>query len=211
MRRRGFTLLETLVAISLAATVILLVFSAWTRANESERRLESRRLREFSLYRTMDALCDVTAGMSRTHVFRKGAEPGPCFVGSPRSMIFLTRTPLTAAVPGLHLFRLDWDGKRLLGWETRFNPDLNPESMEGERVGQEFVLISGVTSCRFSFRTWDHRQRKWQWLDGLNADMGMPLPSAVAIELTWKNETRRFELCRILVDEDERIPASLLQ
>lgn len=210
MKKRGFTLLETLLAFSLAATILILTFSAWNRANESKRRLEGRMLGEFSLYRTMDAVREVTAGMSRTHFPLKMREPGPYFRGSPRSVTFITRIPLTAALPGLHLLQLEWDGKRLVEKEIRFNPDLDESSIQRDPAVRGCVLLSGVSSCRFYYLAWDHRKKKWEWLDELNTNSGRTLPSAIALEMTWKNETRRFEFRRFLIDEDETISPSLL-
>lgn len=198
---KGFTLVEVLAALSLTLILAVTAFALLQRVRDTRSRLEARISREMELYRALDALGAVVAGIS--------AVPGDASVEFPwfrgESTVFecITRTPLIAPVPGLHRLRLQSRDHRLLVWEERLSGRIPPKDHGFERQSSPTALIEDMKKVTFQFRIWDPSAAGYTWTDRIDCREGKPLPWAVAMNFEWEGENRRVEWPRRLTDEDD--------
>jgi general secretion pathway protein J len=198
MTRRGFTLLEVMIAVAVLAMIGGLTWKSFDSAYDLKRRIERAEDRDQTVRAALDRIArEVSMTFLSEHYDRKRFRERPTFfrLKDGRREAILTVTSF--AHQRLHVdakesdqavfdYRLDRDesGKRSLF--RRVKPQIDEEP---DRGGARAVLAEEVV--RFTVQAWDPRDREWrdEW-DSTSPQRtgGALVPPRVRISITVNDE-----------------------
>jgi len=209
MTRRGFTLLEVMIAVAVMALIGGLTWKSFDGAYDLKRRVESAEERDQTVRAALDRIArEVSMTFLSEHYDRKRFRERPTFFNlkDGRNEAILTLTSF--AHQRLHIdakesdqavfdYRLERDsnGKTSLFRRVKAQIDEDPD-----RGGERAVLAEDV--LRFSVMAWDAAAREWrdEWQSTSPRTGGALLPPRVRIaitvldeqgkERTWSTQTR---------------------
>ncbi len=197
MTRRGFTLLEVMIAIAVLAMIGAITWKSFDGAYGLKQRVERAEDRDQTVRGALDRISrEVSMTFLSEHYDRKRFRERPTFfrLKDGRREASLTFTSL--AHQRLHVdakesdqavfeYRLDRDeGKTSLF--RRVKPQIDEES---DRGGERAVLAEDV--LRFSVQAWDPKDREWRDEWDSNSPQrtgGVLVPPRVRIAITVKDE-----------------------
>jgi general secretion pathway protein J len=200
MIRRGFTLLEVMIAVAVMALIGGLTWKSFDGAYDLKRRVEGAEERDQTVRGALDRIArEVSMTFVSEHYDRKRFRERPTFftLKDGRGDAILTLTSF--AHQRLHVdakesdqavfdYRLDRDsnGKRSLFRRVKAHIDEEPD-----RGGERAVLAEDV--LRFTVQAWDATAREWRDEWQTNAPPrtgGAVLPSRIRIRITVLDEQR---------------------
>ena len=180
-RQQGFTLVEVVIALTIVATVLVVMFgglraglTAWQRGDERAEVLE----RERSIVQI------VTRSLGAAHPYMTSAQGGEAarllFEGAPDRLAFVTSAPpFPVAVPiAFTAVTLSKDTGAAPGLAVRQKPLPNADPFDG---GLKPALVDGtVSDARFRYQKASDRT----WIETWDSVQEKALPLAVEITLT---------------------------
>ena len=197
MTRRGFTLLEVMIAVAVLAMIGGLTWKSFDGAYELKRRVEAAEERDQTVRGALDRISrEVSMAFLSEHYDRKRFRERPTFFRLKDGRRDGTLTFTSFAHQRLHVdakesdqavfeYRLDRDeGKTSLF--RRVKPQIDEDS---DRGGERAVLAEDV--LRFSVQAWDPKDREWREDWDSNSPQrtgGALIPPRVRIAITVKDE-----------------------
>ena len=186
-RQRGFTLVEVVIALTIVATVLVVMFgslrvgmAAWQRGDERAEVLERAR----SLTQI------VTRSLGAAHPYMTSQEGGEAprllFEGAPDRVAFVTSAPPfpTTAPIALTAVTLSQEAGQVPGLAVRQKPLPNAQPFD---LGLQPTLVDGtVSEVRFRYL----RESDRAWTERWDSVQEKALPLAVEMTLTLLEEGR---------------------
>ena len=208
-RRGGFTLIEVVLALSITAVVLAVVYGAIRLAYRSNDRGEAHMAASQRIRTLVDRIVPV---IHSAYPFWRQTEDGRLlfFSGEPDSLGFVTADvdPFRddpANRPGLKWVRFFVDGDGLFMEEDYF---FNEKALEGEGDGEALLVAPFVKDAAFEYLEVDPDTSESTWRDEweVDEDENFRLPRAVRISLRLETEEgEEFDLppivARIYVSE----------
>lgn len=201
MARRGFTLVEVVITLTLLGLICLIIFgafrlglSAWERGDEAKEGFQKARMVSEMIAQ------QVKSAVPYKIKTQKAEGDYLAFKGDGRSLKFVSAMPIRGKQPeGLVYVRYEFkedgtEGGRLILYEQRV---LNKDFFEEEPNEDLAVpLLGGVSSVRFEyFREEDPlNNRLEEWLEEWQAKDEKRLPKAVKMTIMLKNEKGKEEM-----------------
>jgi prepilin-type N-terminal cleavage/methylation domain-containing protein len=180
-RQRGFTLVEVVIALTIVATLLVIMFgglrvglAAWQRGDERAEVLERARSLTQMVTRTLGAAHPYMTSR------RAGESARLLFEGAPDRVAFVTSVPpFPAAAPiAFTAVTLSQDAGPVAGLAMRQKPLPNEEPFDR---GLQPALVDGtVSDVRFRYL----RESDGAWTESWDAAEEKALPLAVEITLT---------------------------
>jgi general secretion pathway protein J len=198
MTRRGFTLIEVVIALAIVAALLTVMFGG-LRVGVAAWRQGDARAEALQHTRSVSQL--LTRALAGAHPYRAGAA-GPeaarlVFVGESDRIAFVTATPpMPFPVPiAFAAVAITRDGSGLVFWQKPL-PDRDPF----ERLAP-VVTDATVAALRLRYRrpTDPARAQDGAWDDRWDGAQEPTLPAAVEIRLTVTQGTHRVELAPVVV------------
>jgi general secretion pathway protein J len=198
MIRRGFTLLEVMIAVGVLALIGALTYKSFDSAYDLKRRVETAEDRDQTVRGALDRIArEVSMTFLSEHYDRKRFRERPTFfrLKDGRREAILTVTSF--AHQRLHLdakesdqavfeYRLERDDEGRTSLFRRVKAQIDEEP---DRGGAKAVLAEDV--LRFTVQAWDPRDREWrdEWDSNSPQRTGGALvPPRVRIAITVKDE-----------------------
>jgi general secretion pathway protein J len=190
--RRGFTLLEMIVALSIIAIIAASIVVAFRLAGNSIEGGEAA-AREMARLRAGIGILERTIRSADRAPVPGGDTPGPFFLGERERVRFLSAVPLSGG--GTGGFRLlcfsgndgaDPGGAGMTvaeGSPFRADGAATWEGEEGRRV-----FLSGAREVAFSYSAGPTPEGRWEWAESWDARENRGLPAAVRVEFTTSPE-----------------------
>ncbi len=202
-RQRGFTLVEVVIALTIVATLLVVMFgslrvglAAWQRGDERAEVLERARSLTQIVTRTLGAAHPYMTSAQR------GEAPHLLFEGTPDRVAFVTTVPPfpTAAPIAFTAVTLSRDAGPVPGLAVRQKPLPNEEPFDR---GLQPALVDGTVSD-VGFRYL--RESNRVWTDRWDAAEEKALPLAVEITLTIVQAGRSAPQPPLIVSLPVRTP-----
>jgi general secretion pathway protein J len=198
MTRRGFTLLEVMIAIAVLAMIGGITWKSFDGANDLKQRVESAEDRDQTVRGALSRMArEVSMTFLSEHYDHKRFRERPTFfkLKDGRGEADLTITSF--AHERLHVdakesdqavfqYKLDRDEDGKQSLFRRVKPQIDEEP---ERGGERAVLADDV--LKFSVEAWDPKQREWreEWdTNSPERTGGALIPPRVRISLTVRDE-----------------------
>lgn len=198
MTRRGFTLLEVMIAVAVLGMIGAITYKAFDGAYDLKNRIEKAEERDQTVRGALDRIArEVSMTYLSEHYDRKRFRERPTFfkLKDGRGEADLTITSF--AHERLHVdakesdeaifeYKLDRDDDGNTSLFRRVKPQIDEE---WERGGERAVLAENV--LKFSVEAWDPREREWrdEWDSNSPERNGqVVVPPRVKIALTIKDE-----------------------
>jgi prepilin-type N-terminal cleavage/methylation domain-containing protein len=202
-RQRGFTLVEVVIALTIVATLLVVMFgglrvglAAWQRGDERAEVLERARSITQIVTRTLGA----------AHPYMTSAQGGETprilFEGAPDRVAFVTAAPPfpTAAPIAFTAVTLSQDAGPVPGLAVRQKPLPNEKPFDS---GLQPALVEGtVSDVRFRYL----RESDRAWADRWDAGQEKALPLAVEITLAIVQAGRSAQQPPLIVSLPVRTP-----
>ena len=198
MSRRGFTLLEVMIAVAVLAMIGGLTWKSFDGAYELKRRVEAAEERDQTVRGALDRISrEVSMAFLSEHYDRKRFRERPTFFRLKDGRRDATLTFTSFAHQRLHVdakesdqavfdYRLDRDDAGKTSLFRRVKPQIDEEP---DRGGARAVLAEDV--LRFSVQAWDPKDREWreEWDSNSPQRTGQILiPPRVKVSITIKDE-----------------------
>jgi general secretion pathway protein J len=202
-RQRGFTLVEVIIALSIVATLLVVMFgglrvglAAWQRGDERTEVLERARSLTQIVTRTLGA----------AYPYMTSAQGGEAahllFEGTPDRVAFVTAAPPfpTAAPIAFTAVTLSQDAGPVPGLAVRQKPLPNEKPFDS---GLQPALVEGtVSDVQFRYQ----RESDRAWTDRWDAAQEKALPLAVEVTLTIVHAGRSAPQPPLMVSLPVRTP-----
>ncbi len=194
----GFTLIEVVLALTLSAVVLSIVYSAMHLSYRTSRKGEARMDRSQHIRTLVDRLVPVIHS-AYPLVQQIEEDRVLLFSGESDSLGLVTADvdkyrPDNANLPGLRWVRFFVDDEGLNMEESYF---FNEDVLE-EEAGEIFLVDSYVTNLEFEYYEIKEDESEGTWLDEWDPDdedLGiLELPRAVRVHLTIEEEGREIEI-----------------
>lgn len=183
----GFTLLETVVSLSILAAIAAFLVVAFRLAGISTERGGSEALESARMRAGIDML-ERAIRSSDPMPIVSDSEPVPFFRGEPKGMTFLSASaPSAVSRGGFRLLRLSASDAGS-GAPGLLLADASPFRAEGadmwERTDSRRILIRGATELTFRYSPGPTADGKWEWEEEWDAREKKTLPAAVRVGFT---------------------------
>jgi general secretion pathway protein J len=184
-RRRGFTLVELLIAISLLGLISVVVYSAIWTASRSLDAVEAR-VEINEEVRVTQQFFRQALSQSRGVMAVHDGRMQVVFTGEPHTIAFVAPAPLQRGVAGgLYRYRLELDGRkgeerslRLFYWHywagKEFDAELEPQG--------EVILSEGIDNLTFSYFGSEEPDADGEWMDEWTRTDSLPLMVRIMLE-----------------------------
>ncbi|GAB4373021.1 MAG: hypothetical protein Kow00128_22240 [Deltaproteobacteria bacterium] len=192
-RRAGFTLLETIVALSIVALIAAAITTALRLASGSIERGEEE-TRETARLRAGIGILERTIRSADRAPLPGPDGPAPYFLGEPGRVRFLGALPVSAGEGGCF---------RLLSFGEAENGDPAPGLAVAEaspfRLDGAFgwegrdgsaILLPGASEVAFSYSPGPSPEGRWEWADRWDSREEGGLPAAVRVSFTLRRGER---------------------
>lgn len=197
MNKRGFTLLELLLALAISSVMLVILAASMLMGYRSEEKASKRQEEAQTIRVVSERLTHLLRG---TYPFSRVVENKVTFYfsGNNESLSFVTSSVSSNSssivdTPGLKGVRLFFKNEKLFMQEYLFFSDslLEPEDDEG------VVMLENIKDLKFSYLDTSEGE-KGQWVDEWLPDE-KALPSAVRIEITIEKEDRELRLPPLII------------
>ncbi len=201
MNRRGFTLLEVMIAVAVLAMIGALTWKSFDGAYDLKQRIEKAEDRDQTMRGALDRISrEVSMAFLSEHYDTRRFRERPTFFRLKDGRQEASLTFTSFAHQRLHVdakesdqavfdYRLDRDENGKTSLFRRVKPQIDEEP---DRGGARAVLAEDV--LRFSVQAWDPKDREWrdEW-DSSSPQRtgGTLLPPRVRIAITVKDEQGR--------------------
>lgn len=193
--KRGFTLLETVIAISILAAVAGILAVAFRLAQASIERGESHTQATARL-RAAIGIMERTIRSADPAQVASGDNAGPYFVGEPKRLRFLSASAVSAASgAGFRLvcFR-EAEGEEGGGLAVAEGSPFRAEGADTWEGTQDTrVFLPGASEVAFTYSAGPDEAGTWEWVDTWDAVERDGLPRAVRVEFVVTGEDGRQE------------------
>lgn len=190
MNRRGFTLLEMVVAVTILALIAGVVAGAIRLASASMERGEDEVARMARLKAGIDIVDRVIRSADPTPI-PLGDKTSPYFRGEPDRIRLLSLVPASPA-PGRG-FRLVCFGPAAGAAHGLAVADASPFRAEGaaawDGTDRARVLLPGADELSFSYSPGPSPDGTWEWRQTWDSAEARGLPGAVRVEFTMPSPT----------------------
>lgn len=187
----GFTLLETIVSISILAAMAAFLVVAFRLAGNSIEQGESA-AREMARLRAGIGVFERSIRSADPTAVPGGDRGSPYFLGERTKIRFLSSSSVYAAGGGGGRLVCFFGEEREAGETGISVADASPFRMEGPEVwnGTENsrMLLPGATKVAFSFSAGPSDEGKWEWDDSWDSREKGRLPGAVRVEFLMPSE-----------------------
>ena len=197
--RRGFTLIEVMIAVAVMAMIGAVTYKAFDGAYDLKTRIERAEDRDQAVRGALTRMArEISMAYLSEHFDRKRFRERPTFfkLKDGRGEADLTFTSF--AHERLHLDAKESD-QAVFEYHLERDPDANNESIfrrvkpvldeEPERGGEKAVLADDI--IRFSVQAWDPKEREWrdEWNSNSSSRSGgVLIPPRVKLAITIKDE-----------------------
>lgn len=183
--RRGFTLLETIVSLTIVAGIAAVIVVAFRLAGGSIERGEGE-TREMARLRAGVAILERTIRSADPSALPGVASPSPFFRGERGTIRFLSALPLSGdPAAGLRLLAFSGGAGSAEGMTASDASPFRVEgaaAWEGEEGGRTF--LPGAAEVAFSYSPGPSPEGEWEWVETWDAGEKGALPAAVRVEFT---------------------------
>lgn len=185
--RRGFTLLEMIVSISIVAVIAAAIVVAFRLAGGSIERGEGE-AREMARLRAGVAILERTIRSADLAALPGDAFPNGFFLGERSRVRFLSTIPLFGdPAGGFRLLSFSGVGDAAEG-EGLTVSESSPFRQDGAAAweGEEGkrILLPGAADVGFSYSPGPSPEGEWEWVEAWDAGEKEGLPAAVRVEFT---------------------------
>jgi len=185
--RRGFTLLETVVALSIVAVIAAAITTAFRLASGSIERGEEE-TRETARLRAGIGILERTIRSADPAPLPGPDGPAPYFLGEPERVRFLCALPLSAGGGGgfrLLAFGAPGGSAREAELSVAETSPFRRDGAQGwEGTEGRRTLLPGASDVAFSYSAGPSPEGKWEWTDRWDSREQGGLPAAVRVSLT---------------------------
>jgi len=184
----GFTLLETIVSLSIVAVIAATIAVSFRLAGGSIERGEGE-AREMARLRAGIAILERTIRSADRSELPGGDKPAPFFLGERGRLRFLSAIPLSGGSRGgYRLLCLAGGVDPASGGEGMTISESSPFRVEGaaswEGEAGRRVLLTGAREIAFSFSPGPSPEGNWEWDESWDSREIGGLPAAVRVEFT---------------------------
>ncbi|WP_267225351.1 prepilin-type N-terminal cleavage/methylation domain-containing protein [Dyella silvae] len=184
LRSRGFTLLEVLGALALFALLLLGIYAGVRTATHAVRSGEAS-IERLDEVRSAQQFLRRELAQARAVPLARNDKGDPLFFkGNANELLFVAPLPgyLGRLGPQLQRLKLVPNGKGGTRLEASFAL-MPPDGSEPHALGEPEVLVDGIRSGSFSYRTADTPQMPGEWRDQWNDSRAMPRIVRIALQL----------------------------
>ena len=199
--RRGFTLIEVMIAVAVLAMIGAVTWKSFDAANDLKQRVERAEERDQAGRAALSRIArEVSMTFLSEHYDHKRFRQRPTFFklrdGRGDAQLMVTsfaherlHTDAKESDQAVFAYRLDRDEQGALSLFRRVKPLIDEEP---DRGGERALLADDV--IRFSVEAWDPKDREWrpEWdANSPQRSGGALLPPRVRLSLTMKDEQGR--------------------
>lgn len=174
--RRGFTLIEVVVAISILSLIVLAIVTAMRSLATTQSRLEARAEQASNVLQVSRFLQRNLSSSVAVQIIQMGRFSGYLFGGTQDRLMWVAPLILPGIPGGVSVIRLIKQDDQLLV-QVRPGAD-RPAWNEADPT---FVLLNEVESFTVAYRANAYAEWMPSWGEGVNAEM--PMPSHVRLRL----------------------------
>lgn len=186
----GFTLLETIVSLSIVAMIAAALVVAFRLAVSSIERGEEQ-AREMARVRAGVGIVERTIRSAEPAPIPGGDKPAPFFLGEHGRVRFLSAVPLSGGGAAFRLLCFSGAVGAEPGTEGMTVSEASPFRVEGAAAWEcgegSRGFLPGAREVAFFFSPGPDAQGKWEWMERWDSRQAGGLPAAVRVEFTTSN------------------------
>jgi len=201
--RKGFTLIEMLVAVVIFSLVVGVVFYAFSQSVSLWERGD-REIEKLDQLVFVEQWVNTLFRATENLMVSFNAQPAPLFWGERANAVFITSNPLLNGRNIASVVRMEFkNGGLFYAEENLFKTESLLKRAEAKSLDfkTEYLLISPVEGGRISYLSW--AEGKPVWTDSFDSGKRMAIPRAVKIAFSFQGKNIEL-LSPILADSAPR-------
>lgn len=183
--RKGFTLLEVVISITLMSVLFIILFRSITAIQKTDLKIKEKRRGEKNVYLFYNYLDQIIKSQSEIPV-TLNTICAPFFIGTKDEITLISRRPLIYPYAIPHFIHFKFTEKEVQYQEKMYmssgRENSSPEFSDEDN--QPETILSDISDIKLYYQVWDNTTQKPVWKDDINSTERDSMPRMVHVEFT---------------------------